>query len=180
MPTHVRWPAAPVCWRSRRAATRCSWPGRAARICGSSRSRSPEAPRARCSALTRRRACFPVAARLSASAPRAALILEMGPGPGQPEAVQTFAGPLAGGWVALQPFTGTGRPGAVRPQRVQADGDRIFTTESQREDTRVAVRDPAPHQVAFAEGEDDYLARFAGESWPRSCTARRSGAGLSS
>ena len=77
----------------------------------------------------------PVSASLSASPQRAALILEMGPGPGQPEAVQTFAGPLAGGWVTLQPFTRTSSSGAVRPPRQQADGDRLFTTES-RERTR--------------------------------------------
>jgi len=105
----------------------------------------------------------PVSASLSASAQRAALILEMGPGPGQPEAVQTFAGPLAGGWVTLQPFTRTSNPGAVSPVRQQADGDRLFTTESRGEDTRVVVRDPAPHEVAFAEGEAEHVARFAGD-----------------
>ena len=77
--------------------------------------------------------------------------------------MQTFSGPLAGGWVTLQPFTRTSSPGAVRPERQQADGDRLFTTESQGEDTRVVVRDPDPREVAFAEGEDEYLARFAGD-----------------
>jgi hypothetical protein len=105
----------------------------------------------------------PVSASLSASAQRAALILEMGPGPGQPEAVQTFTGPLAGGWVTLQPFTRPSSAGAVTPLRQQADGDRLFTTESRGEDTRVVVRDPNPREVAFAEGEAEYVARFAGD-----------------
>ena len=105
----------------------------------------------------------PVSASLSASPQRAALIVEMGPGPGRPEAVQTFAGPLSGGWVTLQPFTRTSSPGAVRPVRQQADSDRLFTTESRAEDTRVVVRDPDPREVAFAEGEDEYMARFAGD-----------------
>src|SRR6478609_5040235 len=69
----------------------------------------------------------PISAFPSASPQRAALIVEMGPSVGQAAAVQTFAGPLAGGWVTLQPFTRTDSPGAVRPERVQADGDRIFT-----------------------------------------------------
>ena len=105
----------------------------------------------------------PVSASLSASPQRAALIVEMGPGPGRPEAVQTFAGPLSGGWVTLQPFTRTSSPGAVRPVRQQADSDRLFTTESLEEETRVVVRDPDPREVAFGEGEDEFMARFAGD-----------------
>lgn len=105
----------------------------------------------------------PVSASLSASAQRAALILEMGPDPREPEAVQTFAGPLAGGWVTLQPLTRLSSPGAVRPVRQQADGDRLFTTEYQGEGTRVVVRDPDPREVAFTEGESEYAARFAGD-----------------
>ena len=105
----------------------------------------------------------PVSASLSASPQRAALIVGMGPGPGRPEAVQTFAGPLSGGWVTLQPFTRTSSPGAVRPVRQQADSDRLFTTESRAEETRVVVRDPDPREVAFGEGEDEFMARFAGD-----------------
>jgi hypothetical protein len=83
----------------------------------------------------------------------------MGPGPGQPEAMQAFAGPLAGGWVTLQPFTRTGSPGAVSLLGLQADDDRLFVTESRGEDTRVVVRDPEVREVAFAEGEAESGAR---------------------
>ena len=88
----------------------------------------------------------PVSASLSASAQRAALILDLGPGLGQPVAMQTFGGPLAGGWVTLQPFTRSSNSDAVYTFRQQADGDRLFTTESRGEDTRVVVRDPDPRE----------------------------------
>jgi len=119
----------------------------------------------------------PVSASLSASAQRAALILEMGPGPGQPEAVQTFAGPLAGGWVTLQPFTRTSNPGAVSPVRQQADGDRLFTTESRGEDTRVVVRDRLRTRWRSPRARPSTWRGSPVTSSPRTSAASRSGAG---
>jgi hypothetical protein len=105
----------------------------------------------------------PESAALDASAQRAALTIEMGEEPGRTDAVQTFAGPVAGGWSELQPFTELGRPGAVYPLRQQVDGERIFTTESRGDDVRVVVRDPDPHEVAFASGENPSDPTFAGD-----------------
>ena len=163
MPTRARWPAAPACWRSRRAATRCSWPGRAARTCRSSRSRSPEAPRARCSASTRPRAWFrsPPSCRHRRSGPRSSS--RWGRAWGRPRRCRRSPARWRAAGSRCSPSPGPAVPERSGPQRQQADGDRIFTTESQGEDTRVVVRDPDPHEVTFAEGEDAYVARFAGD-----------------
>ena len=105
----------------------------------------------------------PESAALAASAQRAALTIEMGGQRDQVSAVQTFGGPVEGGWSELQPFTRTGSRDAVSPLRQQVDGERIFTTESYGDVVRVVVRDPDPREVPFAPGESASSATFAGD-----------------
>jgi hypothetical protein len=101
---------------------------------------------------------------LAASAQRAVVTVEMGRGVGRALAVQTFAGTVGGGWSELQPFTDLGRSDVFVPVRQQVEGERIFTTESRSDDAmRVVVRDPDPHEVAFAPGEDVLNATFVGD-----------------
>ena len=106
---------------------------------------------------------YPVSAGMSASAQRAVLQIEMGDGPGHVDAVQIFGGPVDGGWSELQPFTRLGGQNVRVALRQQADGERIFSTESRGDTMRVVVRDPDPHEVAFAPGELPSTAMFAGD-----------------
>ena len=68
---------------------------------------------------------------------------------------------VGGGWGELQPFTELGSPAAIVPLRQQVDGERIFITESRSDEVRVVVRDPEPHEVAFATDEIVLTATFA-------------------
>ncbi len=90
-----------------------------------------------------------------------ALTITVGGARVETSAAQSFASVVGGGWSELQPFTELGRPGAVVPLRQQVDGERIIITESRFDDERVVVRDPDPHEVAFAADESVLTATFA-------------------
>ena len=105
--------------------------------------------------------------RLAASAQRAALSIQMVKSFRDAiRAVLVFAGPVGGGWSGLPPFTdprSTPLPDLV--DRIQVDGERIFTTETRGgfDDLHVVVRDPDPHEVAFASDDEATSATFAGD-----------------
>jgi hypothetical protein len=106
-------------------------------------------------------------AGLAASAQRAALTITLVRS--SRDAVRTvlaFAGPVGGGWSGMPPFTdphATQLPNLI--ERVQVDGERVVTTETRDgfDDLRVVVRDPDPHEVAFASDDEASLATFAGD-----------------
>jgi hypothetical protein len=104
-------------------------------------------------------------AERAASAQRAALTITLVNSFGDTPAVLVFAGPVNGGWSELAPYT---PPHATAPdvvERIQVDGERLFTTETRHgfEDLHVIVRDPAAHEVAFASGDEARSATFAGD-----------------
>jgi hypothetical protein len=81
-------------------------------------------------------------------------------------AVLAFAGPPRGGWIGVPPFTDprpTKLPDLI--ERIQVDGERIFTTETRDgfDDLRVVVRDAEPHEVAFGSDDEAELATFSGD-----------------